>query len=155
MVHTVSKFTPVEAMKPGNLAQVKFNLELRAKKQRAYPDLQVGDYVRVFYQKDKLDKERHSNWLPNKERVKEIKESMGQKLYVLENTRLTQAYVRRDLLKVDPPNEAEAASRAEEDARTNAGRPVDPRSARQVGIRAKAKAKAKAKPKARPRGSRL
>jgi hypothetical protein len=155
MVHTVSKFTPVEAMKPGNLAQVKFNLELRAKKQRAYPDLQVGDYVRVFYQKDKLDKERHSNWLPNKERVKEIKESMGQKLYVLENTRLTQAYVRRDLLKVDPPNEAEAASRAKEDARTNAGRPVDPRSARQVGIRAKAKAKAKAKPKARPRGSRL
>ena len=155
MVHTVSKFTPVEAMKPGNLAQVKFNLELRAKTQRAYPDLQVGDYVRVFYQKDKLDKERHSNWLPNKERVKEIKESLGQKLYVLENTRLTQAYVRRDLLKVDPPNEAEAASRAEEDARTNAGRPVDPRSARQVGIRAKAKAKAKAKPKARPRGSRL
>ena len=66
---------------------------------------------------------------------------MGQKLYVLENTRLTQAYVRRDLLKVDPPNEAEAASRAEEDARTNAGRPVDPRSARQVGIRAKAKEK--------------
>ena len=102
MIHTVTEFTPVDAMKPGNLAQVKFNLELTAKKQRAYPDLQVGDYVRIFYQKDKLDKERHSNWLPNRQRVKEIEESMGQKLYVLGNIRLTQAYVRRDLLKVDP-----------------------------------------------------
>ncbi len=51
MVHTVTKFTPVEAMKPGNLAQVKFNLELKAKKQRTYPDLKVGDYVKIFHKK--------------------------------------------------------------------------------------------------------
>ena len=55
-------------MKPVNLAQVKFNLELKAKKQRTYPDLKVGDYVKIFHKKDKLDKERHSNWMPNKER---------------------------------------------------------------------------------------
>ena len=55
MVHTVSKFTPVDAMKPGNLAQVKFNLELRAKKQRTYPDLKVGDYVKIFHKK--------TNWI--------------------------------------------------------------------------------------------
>ena len=48
MIHAVTKFTPVDAMKPGNLAQVRFNLELSAKKQRAYPDLQVGDYVRAL-----------------------------------------------------------------------------------------------------------
>ena len=65
--------------------------------------------------------------------------------------------MRRDLLKVDPPNAAEAAARAEEDDRTHGGRPVNPRSFRQVTIRAKAKAKAKpkAKPKARPQGRRL
>jgi hypothetical protein len=56
MVHTVSKFTPVDAMKPANLAQVKFNLELRAKKQRTYPDLKVGDYVKIFHKKK-------TNWI--------------------------------------------------------------------------------------------
>jgi hypothetical protein len=75
MVHTVSKYTPVDAMKPANLAQVKFNLELRAKKQRAYPDLKVGDYVKIFHKKDKLDKERHSNWMPNKEKLKKSKKA--------------------------------------------------------------------------------
>ena len=75
MVHTVSKFTPVDARKPGNLAQVKFNLELRAKKQRTYPDLEVGDYVKIFHKKDKLDKERHSNWMPNKEKSKKLKKA--------------------------------------------------------------------------------
>ena len=36
LVHSVNKFTPgpADAMKPGNLAQVKFNLDLRANKQR-------------------------------------------------------------------------------------------------------------------------
>ena len=87
MVHTVTKFTPAEAMKPGNLAQVKFNLELKAKNQRTYPDLKVGDYVKIFHKKDKLDKERHSNWMPNKEKIKEIKESMGQTFYVIDNIR--------------------------------------------------------------------
>ena len=150
MVHTVTKFTPVDAMKPGNLAQVKFNLELRAKKQRTYPDLEVGDYVRVFYQKDKLDKERHSNWMPNKERVKEIKERMDQKVYLLDNVRLPNAFVRRDLLKVNPPTEAEALARVEDDDRTHGGRPFGT-----TRPKAKAKAKPKAKPKARPIGRRL
>ena len=53
--------------------------------------------------------------------------------------------MRRDLLKVDPPNTAEALARAEEDDKTHGGRPVNPRSFRQVTIRAKAKAKQKAK----------
>ena len=83
MVHTVSKFTLVDAMKPVNLAQVKFNLELRAKNQRTYPDLAVGDYVKIFHKKDKLDKERHSNWMPNKEKIRDIEESMGQTFCVL------------------------------------------------------------------------
>ena len=153
MVHTVTKFTPVDAMKPTNLAQVKFNLELRAKKQRTYPDLEVGDYVRVFYQKDELDKERHSNWMPNKERVKEIKESMGQTVYLLDNFRLPNAFVRRDLLKVPPPSEAEAASIAEGDVRTQSGRPVNPRSDRQRIVKAKQKAKAKTRPKGKRLGA--
>ena len=51
MVHTVSKFTPAEAMKPGNLAQVKFNLELRAKKQRTYPQSKWVTTLKSFTKK--------------------------------------------------------------------------------------------------------
>ena len=57
--------------------------------------------MKVFHKKDKLDKERHANWMPNKEKVKEIKESMGQKFYVLENFRRPNPLPRRDVLKVD------------------------------------------------------
>ena len=101
MVHTITKFTPIDAMKPANLPQVKFNLELKAKRSRNYPDVEVGDYVKVFHKKDKLDKERHSNWMPNKEKVKEIKESMGQKFYVLDNIRRPYPLPRRDILLVE------------------------------------------------------
>ena len=92
-----------------------------------------------------MDKERHSNWMPGREEITEIKENMGQTIYVVDNNRRTNALVRRDLLKVDPPNAAEAVARAEEDDRTRSGRPVNPGSFRQVTIRAKAKAKAKAR----------
>ncbi len=81
--------------------------------------------------------------MPNKERIKEIKESMGQTFYVIDNIRRPNPLVRRDLLKVDPPTAAEAVRRAEEDERTHGGRPVNPRSERQRRIAAKAKARAR------------
>ena len=88
--------------------------------------------------------------MPNKEKIKEVKESMGQLFYVVDNLRRPNALVRRDLLKVDPPSAAEAQNRAEEDERTQRGRPVGG-----GGAKAKAKAKVKAKAKARPKGRRL
>ena len=97
-----------------------------------------------------MDKERHSNWMPNIERVKEIKRSMDQKVYLLENVRLPNTFIRRDLLKVNPPTAAEALARAEDDEKTHGGRPVGT-----TRPKAKAKAKPKAKPKARPIGRRL
>ena len=42
MVHTVTKFTPINAMKPVNTAQVKFNLELKAKNQEPILKLKLG-----------------------------------------------------------------------------------------------------------------
>ena len=105
-----------------------------------------------------MDKERHSNWMPNKEKIKEIKESMGQTFYVVDNMRRPNPLVRRDLLKVDPPTAAESVARAEEDERTQSGRPPlsgSSGTARRRHDEARAKAKAKAKPKARPRGRRL
>ena len=80
--------------------------------------------------------------MPNKEKITEVKESMGQTFYVIDNMRRPNPLVRRDLLKADPPTAVEALARAEEDERGHGGRPLG-------GGRAKSKAKA------RPRGRRL
>ena len=66
LVHTVSKMTPANAMKDSNRGAVKFNLELKAKHTRKYPNISVNDEVRIFKKKDKLDKERVSNWSTKK-----------------------------------------------------------------------------------------
>jgi transposase InsO family protein len=84
LVHSITKFTPAEAMKPSNHLDVKLNLELKAKHSRKYPNVAVGDCVKVFKKKDKLDKERLSLWSKQLFRVDGIIESMGQKFYKLE-----------------------------------------------------------------------
>ena len=99
MIHNVTKFTPVDAMKPSNTAEVKFNMELKKRTSRKYPDVSVSNYVRLFKKKDKLDKERISNWSEKKYKVVEIQESMGQKFYKVEGR--DKALMRSELLLVD------------------------------------------------------
>ena len=65
-------------MKPANHLDVKLNLELRAKHKRKYPEVKVGDFVKVYRKKDKLDKERLSLWSKDKFKVIDIVDSMGQ-----------------------------------------------------------------------------
>ena len=48
---------------------------------RVYPEVNVGDYVRIYKKKDKLDKERVPMWTKDKHRVERVEESMGQKIY--------------------------------------------------------------------------
>ena len=79
--HSTIKMTPHEARKPRNHLQVKINLELKRVHSRVYPEIHVGDYVRIRKKKDKLDKERVPLWTPTKYIVERIHESMGQKLY--------------------------------------------------------------------------
>ena len=99
MVHNITHMTPADAMKPSNTAQVKFNLELKRRHSRAYPNVAIGDLVRVFKKKDKLDKERVSNWSDTKYKVGEIYESMGQKFYKLEGR--DKAVMRNEILLID------------------------------------------------------
>jgi hypothetical protein len=99
MVHSVTKHTPDEAMKPGNKSMVKFNLELKKRSSRRYPDIEVGDTVRIFKKKDKLDKERISNWSSKKYKVKDIKESLNQNFYELEG--YDKPLMRSELLLLD------------------------------------------------------
>ena len=99
MIHNVTKFTPADAMKASNTAEVKFNLELKKRSTRKYPDISIGSSVRIFKKKDKLDKERISNWTDNKYKVIEIEESMGQKFYKVEGR--DKALMRSEILLVD------------------------------------------------------
>ena len=55
--HSATKMTPKDATKLTNQIQVKANLELTRKHTRIYPDINVGDYVKVYNEKDKYDKD--------------------------------------------------------------------------------------------------
>ena len=59
-------------------------MELRKSKRRLYPDVDVGDFVRIHKNKDKLDKENVSTWSDKRYKINDIEESMGQKLYFLD-----------------------------------------------------------------------
>ncbi len=83
MVHSSTKMTPAEAMKPQNQLQVKINLELQRKNSRLYPDLKIGDKVKIYKKKDTFDKERKSLWMPEIHTITSINESYGQKFYTV------------------------------------------------------------------------
>ena len=80
-IQSTIKMTPDDARKPQNHLQAKLNLELKRVNSRVYPEIHVGDYVRIRKKKDKLDKERVPMWTTDKHRVERIHESMGQKFH--------------------------------------------------------------------------
>jgi hypothetical protein len=102
--HSTTKMTPDDARKPHNHLQVKINLELKRVHSRVYPEIHVGDYVRIRKKKDKLDKERVPLWTPTKYIVERIHESMGQKLYNVPlrpgEGRRPKDFIRSDILLV-------------------------------------------------------
>ena len=98
-VSSVTHHTPKEAMKDSNKFNVKVNLELHAKKTRKYPNVNVGDNVKVYRKKDKLDKERLSLWSKDVFRVERVDINDGQKFYKLEGK--PKALMRHEILLVN------------------------------------------------------
>ena len=97
--HASTKMTPHEARQNNNQQLVKFNLELTRQHSRKYPEISVGDTVRVYKKKDKLDKERVSNYLPKKYKVVGIETSFGQQFYRVEG--MGRVLMRSELLRID------------------------------------------------------
>jgi hypothetical protein len=62
MVNRSTKLTPNEARDKKNILAVKTNLELHRVKKRKYPDVNVGDSVRVYTKKKNFQKERVPVW---------------------------------------------------------------------------------------------
>ena len=96
--HSTIGMTPKEGAMKKNELEVKSNIALQSVSKRKYPELDVGDKVKIYRKKDKLDKERVSVWLPTVHTIKDIKSSMGQKFFYLEDK--IKPYLRHELLKV-------------------------------------------------------
>ena len=79
--HSATKMTPKEATLPANQLQVKTNLEMKRKHTRIYPDINVGDYVKIYNKKSKYAKERIPVWSKENFKVDSINDSMGQLFY--------------------------------------------------------------------------
>ena len=97
-VHSTTKFTPSEAKKPKNEFEVKLNISLQAKKSRVYPEIEVGDSVKIMRKKGISEKERTSHWLKTPQTVKRIDKKLGQNYYYLDDDK--RGYLRHELLKV-------------------------------------------------------
>ena len=99
MVHSSIKMTPNEARKPANELNVKLNLQINRTKLRKYPTVSVGDTVRLYRKKDKLDKERKSIWSVNVYKVENIIHSGGEAMFKLEG--LAKPVLRHEILLID------------------------------------------------------
>ena len=98
MVNRTTGLTPYAASEPKNTAHVRTMLEINAIRKRKYPDIKVGDRVKVYKKKDKLDKERISVWSPQTYEVEDIKQEKDQEFYYLDG--FARPVLRHELLKV-------------------------------------------------------
>ena len=97
-VHSSTGLTPKQAREPKNTIKTKLNMSIKATKNRKYPELDVGDNVKVMRKKGITEKEKTSHWLKEIKTVKKIETKLGQKYYILDND--TVGYLRHELLKV-------------------------------------------------------
>ena len=98
MVHRVTGMTPYEAKKERNHLEIRHNLQLHAKRNRSYPDINVGDRVKIYTKKKRFEKERISVWSKEIYTVEKIEESHGQHFY--RTTANARPFMRHELLKV-------------------------------------------------------
>jgi uncharacterized membrane protein (UPF0127 family) len=48
MISSVTKLTPEEARKPKHLTIAKSNLELKRQHKRKYPEIEIGDTIKIY-----------------------------------------------------------------------------------------------------------
>ena len=98
-IHSTTKFTPSQAKLPKNEFEVKLNISLQAKRNRTYPEIEVGDSVKIMRKKGISEKERTSHWLRTPQKIKRTDKKLGQNYYYLESDD-KRGYLRHELLKV-------------------------------------------------------
>ena len=81
--HSSIGMTPAEAEKKEKEIDVKMALELRAKRERKYPELKIGDKVKIMLKFDKFRKEHNHLFSDNKYEIEKIEEQQGLKIYTV------------------------------------------------------------------------
>ena len=97
-IHSSIGQTPNEARKKKNEYKSVLNVSVKAKKEKMYPELNVGDKVKILRKKAITEKERTSHFLKGEYVVEEITTKLKQKYYKL--TDYPRPLMRHDLLKV-------------------------------------------------------
>ena len=75
--------TPEQATDPKNETHVRAMLEINAIRKRKYPDIKIGDRVKIYKKKKVFDKERISVWTELSYEVENVKDEKGQEFYYL------------------------------------------------------------------------
>ena len=76
--------------------KVKLHLELKRKSTRKYPDIAIGNKVRIYTKKKQFEKEHVPVWSKETHTVEDITESMNQKYYKVSDFR--RALLRHEVL---------------------------------------------------------
>ena len=97
-VHSATNQTPYKAREQDNEFKSKLNVAMKAKKDKLYPELKVGDQVKIKRKKAITEKERTSHFLKGEYVVEEISEKLGQTYYKLGGFK--RSLMRFELLKV-------------------------------------------------------
>ena len=98
MKHSATGMTPNQARKEKNEFRAMINVASKAKKERIYPELFVGDRVKIMRKKLITEKERTSHFLKGEYVVEEISEKLGQKYYKM--TDYPRKLLRHEIVKV-------------------------------------------------------
>ena len=97
MKHSATGFTPKDARKRSNQFKVKTKLTMKGKKNRGYPDLDVGDEVKIFRKRKPNEKERVGNYSQNIYTIESIENKLGQYHYRVEG--VDRQYLQFELLQ--------------------------------------------------------
>ena len=103
-------FPPNEAAKPENWFEVHNNVENQAKRKRKYPDLKVGDKVKVFKERRALAKEVVGDYKHDATDITGIERSLGQTFFWARGE--GKPFLRSDTPLVDGAEDGEPAAAA-------------------------------------------
>ena len=93
--HETTEMKPVDAKKDSNKFVVWWNVHNKAKKERTYPNLKVGDIVRTMIKKTTFRKQTDNKWSNDTYKITFIKDNQ----YMI-NDHKRKVYYRWELLKV-------------------------------------------------------
>jgi hypothetical protein len=96
--HSSTNMTPNEARKDRNELKARINVATKARKDMIYPEVSVGDKVKIKRKKAITEKERTSHFLKGEYTVEAITKSLGQTYFKM--TDYPRKLMRADIVKV-------------------------------------------------------